>query len=140
MDYRRFGNQIIARFDRGEEIVAQLKVLAEKEQIKLATFTGLGAVNDFTAGVFDVEEKKFYPNHFTGVYEITSLFGSITTRDGEYYGHVHMSVGDKEGHVLGGHLLEAHISASCEIVFTVLDGTVEREFKEELQTCLMKFV
>ena len=99
MNYRRFGDTIVARLDRGEEITAQLKELAQKESIKLASVQALGSVNDFTAGVFDIEEKKFYPNHFTGAFEISSLFGTITTKDGAYYGHVHMTVGDKEGKV-----------------------------------------
>ena len=34
MDYRRFGSRIIARFDRGEEILACLKEVALKENIK----------------------------------------------------------------------------------------------------------
>ena len=63
MDYRRFGNTIVVRLDRGEEIVAQVKAVAEKENIKLASVQALGSVNDFTVGVFDLEEKQFYPNH-----------------------------------------------------------------------------
>lgn len=36
MEYRRFNNTIVARIDRGEEILAQIKELALKENIKLA--------------------------------------------------------------------------------------------------------
>ena len=35
MDYRRFGNKIIARIDRGEEILEKVKEIALKENIKL---------------------------------------------------------------------------------------------------------
>ena len=52
MDYRKFGNTIIARIDKGEEILEQVKQLAHKEQIKLASIQALGAVDDFTVGVF----------------------------------------------------------------------------------------
>ena len=41
-----------------------MKEVAEKEAIKLGSVSGLGSVNDVTVGVFDIEEKKFYPNHF----------------------------------------------------------------------------
>lgn len=47
MDYRRFGNTIIARIDKGEEILAQVKEIALKEKIKLASIQALGAVNQF---------------------------------------------------------------------------------------------
>ncbi|MBR3770711.1 MAG: DNA-binding protein [Clostridium sp.] len=140
MDYRRFQNQIFVRLDRGEEIVAQLKMISEKEQIKLGSVNALGSVNDFTVGVFDTEEKKFYPNQFIGAYEITNLFGTITTKDGEYYSHLHMMVGDKKGQVFGGHLIQGVIAATCEMIITIMDGSVEREYKEEFQTNMVKFL
>ncbi len=66
MDYRRFQNTLVVRIDRGEEILEQLRQVAEKEQIRLASVEALGAVNDFTVGVFNTEEKKYYANRFRG--------------------------------------------------------------------------
>ena len=66
MEYKRFQDRIVARIDRGEEIHAQLKELALREQIRLAEVSALGAVNDFTVGVFKTDERKYYANHFTG--------------------------------------------------------------------------
>ena len=126
MDYRRFGNQIVARMDRGEEILEQLKQIALREEIKLASVSALGAVDDFTVGVYKVDEQKYYSNHFAGAYEIVSLTGTISTMDGMYYAHLHMSAGDDSGAVFGGHLNRAVISATCELVITVIDGAVER--------------
>ncbi len=140
MEYRRFGNTVVVRLDRGEEIMSQVKEVAKKENIKLGSISALGSVNDFTVGVFDIEEKKFYSNHFTGVFEISSLFGTITTKDGEYYGHIHMNVGDKEGHVLGGHLIEGNIAATCELFITILDGNIEREYDDEYEMNILKFI
>lgn len=57
MEYRKFGDTYIVRMDRDEEILAQLKIFAEKEQVKLASVTALGAVKDFTIGVFDTSSK-----------------------------------------------------------------------------------
>lgn len=34
MEYRRFGNKIVARIDRGEEVCAKLLELAEAEDIR----------------------------------------------------------------------------------------------------------
>ena len=44
MDYRRFGGHIVARMDKGEEILEQIKKIAIKEDIKLAHISALGAV------------------------------------------------------------------------------------------------
>lgn len=57
MDYTRFGHTILARIDRGEEILAQVKEIALKERIGLADVNALGAVGEFTVGVFKTGEK-----------------------------------------------------------------------------------
>ena len=139
MDYRRFGTTIIARIDRGEEVLTQLKAIALKEDIKLASVRALGATDDFTVGVFKVDEKKYYANHFTGDFEIVSLTGTISTMNGEYYAHLHMSAGDEQGRVFGGHLNEAIISATCEMVIEVIDGQVDRVRDESVGLNLFHF-
>jgi len=139
MDYRRFENTIIARIDKGEEILEQLQVIAEKENIRLASVSALGATNDITVGVFRTGEKKYYANHFTGDMEIVSLTGTISTMDGKYYAHLHMSAGDAEGHVFGGHLNKAVISATCEMVITVINGEIDRKFNDEVGLNLFHF-
>jgi predicted DNA-binding protein with PD1-like motif len=130
MDYKRFDNTVIARLDKGEEILEQLEVIARKEDIKLASVSALGATNDITVGVFRTGEKKYYANQFTGDMEIVSLTGTVSTMDGKYYAHLHMSAGDDKGHVFGGHLNRAVISATCEMVIRIIDGQVDREFNE----------
>ena len=139
MEYRRFGNTIVARLDRGEEILEQVRVLALREQIKLAQVSGLGAVGDFTVGVFHVEEQQYYANSFQGNYEIVSLTGTINTMDGEFYTHLHMSAGDVQGRVFGGHLNRAVISATCEMVITIIDGTVDRRFDPDIGLNVFSF-
>ena len=37
MDYRRFGDTLLVRIDRGEEILEQVKTVALKENIQLAS-------------------------------------------------------------------------------------------------------
>ena len=139
MDYKRFSNAIVLRVDRGEEILEQLKAVCLKENVKLASVSGIGAINDLTSGVWDVERKEYYSNHFTGVYEVANLVGTITTMNGEYYAHIHISAGDAQGHMVGGHLNRAVVSATSEIVLHLIDGTVEREFDPGVGLNLLKF-
>ena len=139
MEYRRFGDTIIARMDKGEEITAQVRKIAEAEQIGLASIEALGALNDFHVGLFDVNEKKFHGNHFHGAYEMVSLIGTINTMNGEFYTHLHMCAADENANVYGGHLVDATISATCEMVIRILDGTVDRQFNDEVGLNLFKF-
>ena len=64
MDYRKFGDTLLVRLDRGEEIIEQVKALALKENITLASVQALGALGSFTVGVYNVDEKKYYANSF----------------------------------------------------------------------------
>ena len=139
MDYRKFGNVIVARMDRGEEILEQIKIIALKENVKLASISALGATDDFTVGVYNVDEKKYYSNEFKGNFEIVSLTGTINTMNGEFYTHVHMSAGNEKGEVFGGHLNRAVISATCEMIITLVDGNVDRYRDENIGLNLFKF-
>lgn len=139
MEYRKFNNTIVARIDKGEEILDKIKEIANKENIKLANINALGATNDFTVGVFKTDEKKYYSNNFTGDFEIVSLTGTINTMNGEFYSHIHMSAGNDKGEVFGGHLNRAIVSATCEMVINIIDGTVDREFNKNIGLNLFKF-
>ena len=140
MQYTRFDNTIVARIDRGEEILAELKKIALAENIRLAQVRALGAVGDFTVGVLYTAEKQYHANSFSGDWEIVSLVGNITRMDGEYYAHVHMSAAGVDGSVVGGHLNRAVVSATCEMFISVLDGTVERRFDSETGLNLLEFI
>src|SRR5690625_4287349 len=126
MEYRKFGSTIVARIDKGEEILDKVKEIALKENIKLANINALGAVSEFTVGVFKTDEKKYYSNEFKGYFEIVSLTGTINTMNDEFYTHLHMSAGDDTGKVFGGHLNRAIVSATCEMVINIIDGRVDR--------------
>ena len=139
MEYRKFGDTYIVRMDPGEEILTQLKVFAEQEGVKLASVTALGAVKDFTVGVFDTGAKVYKSNRFQGVYEIVSLVGIINTMNDAFYCHLHMCAADQEGHAFGGHLNEAVISATCELTVTCLPGRTDRAFSDEVGLNLISF-
>lgn len=139
MEYRKFENTIIARIDKGEEIIEQIKEIAIEEEIKLASIQALGAVGQFTIGVFKTNEKQYLSNEFNGDFEIVSLTGTINTMDNKFYCHLHMSVGNEKGEVFGGHLNRAIVSATCEMVITIISGIVDRYYDEEVGLNLLKF-
>lgn len=139
MDYRKFGDTYLVRLDPGEEILTQLRVLAEAEHIRLASVQALGAVDRFTVGVFDTVQKQYHANHFSGSFEIVSLTGTIDRMNGGHYCHLHMSAGNERGEVFGGHLNEAHISATCEMVIRLIDGAVDRRHDEAIGLNLFQF-
>lgn len=139
MEYGRFGDTVLLRIDRGEEIIETVKKVAEKERIRLASVEALGAVDDFTVGVYDVAAKRYDSKTFTGAFEIVSLVGTITEKDGAFYQHLHMSAGNKNCEVFGGHLNRAVVSVTCEMVIRVLSGAVDRAPDPETGINLIRF-
>lgn len=139
MEYQKFGDTYLVRLDRGEEILEQVETLARKERIALASVHVLGAVDHFTVGVYDTEKQMYKANEFAGAFEIVSLVGTIDQKDGQFYAHLHMSAGDDQGRVFGGHLNRARISATCEMAVRELPGRVDRKKDPETGLNLWEF-
>ena len=139
MEYRRFNDTILLRIDRGEEIIECVRRVAEREHIRLASVEALGATDDFTVGVYDVAAKRYDSKTFTGPFEIVSLTGTITEKDGAFYQHLHLSAGNSDCAVVGGHLDRATVSATCEMVIRVIPGAVDRSPDPETGINLLRF-
>ena len=126
MEYKKVKNHIIVRLDVGEEIISSIMNILKNEKISFATVTGIGATNDFTVGTYDVTNQLYNKSNYKGVYEIVSLLGNTSTMNNEPYIHIHMSAADKNNNVVGGHLNEAYISATAEIILNIIETNVDR--------------
>ena len=140
MEYRRFGDSVVLRIQKGEEILETIKEVCAREQIALAEVSGIGAVNDVTLGVFNSEKFEYESQRFTGDMEIASCTGSVTQMNGEIYLHLHMVVGNVTKSIVHtGHLNQARISLTGEFILRVIDGQVGREYSPEVGLNLFKF-
>ena len=138
MEYKRTGDMIFLRLQKGEEIVESLKEIATKENIRAASVSGIGATDDFTVGVFDMDTKKYDSYAFNGNHEINALVGNISYMDGAY-AHVHITCTGKDCKVVGGHLLRAVVSLTAEIVLSVADIEIGRKRDDALGINLWRF-
>jgi hypothetical protein len=131
MKTKKIHNKIIVRIDQGEEIVESLLKVCKRYHVPFGKVTGIGATNKVTIGLFDVESKTYHSKEFTGNYEIAPLLGNISTKNGESYLHLHITVCDSTLHSYGGHLNSAIVSATCECIIDIIDGRIERVFDDE---------
>ena len=139
MEFKKFNDTYVIRLNKGEEVISSLKELCKNDDIKLAEITGLGAANLVEIGVFNVNTKEYNTKIFEGMFEITSLVGNATRKDGEVYLHIHINFGDEDGIVKGGHLVRTNISATSEIILRKIDGEVGRKLSEEIGLNLLEF-
>lgn len=140
MEYRKFGNDYVVRIDRGEEVLESISSVCKKENIRLGTVSGIGALNSVTLGVFDYSQFKFLSETYTGAYEIASCSGNISEMNGDNYLHIHMTVGNvSTDEVHAGHLTKAIVSLTGEFFLHKLDGSVDREYSPEVGLNVWRF-
>lgn len=139
MEHKRYGDAVVVRMDSGEDIVEKVAEIAGEYGISTGMVGGIGAVDDFTIGCYDVSTKQYVKKHFTGPHEVTSLLGNVTRRDGKPHVHLHITCGDSNGNVVGGHLINARISITGEIAINIIDGKVGRKLDDAVGTYKMSF-
>lgn len=127
MEYRKQLDTYIVRLDRGEEVMECLTQLCEKEQIRLAQVTAIGAADEAEVGLYNVEMRQYHKTKLEGEMEILSILGNVTRKEGEVYLHLHISLGLKDTAVRGGHLNSCRISGTCEMFVRELTGEVGRK-------------
>lgn len=136
MDYKKWGEYIYARFDKGDEVLDGILNICKKENILSAVFSGIGGCGDVTVSTFIPEKNDFVPHHKTGLLEMISVNGNISANDNdEIFEHTHaifsyLENGDVK--FLGGHLTRAVVSYTAEIeIRPVLNGVIRRK-KDEM--------
>lgn len=139
MEYKRIDNTIIARIDRGESIVEKIQKIATAESIKTAQVSGIGAASHLEIGCYQVSEKQYIKHVYDGDFEITSLLGNISQKDGEFYLHLHINAADEKGTAYTGHFNEGIIGGTCELFINIIDTTVERQYDDETGLNVFKF-
>ena len=140
MEYRKFNDTYVVRLERGEEITEQLAKLCEKEGILLAEINGLGAADYVAFGLYSVAEQLFHKTVLEGAeFEISSLHGSVSEKDGKPYLHIHITAAGADGVSHGGHLSAARISATAEIFVQCLEGRVGRRHDDATGLNLFSF-
>jgi len=137
MKLRKFGNKLVVRIDKGEEIVETLTQLCKKNKIKLGSVSGVGGIERVTVGSFKAKTKEYFSQELIGDYEITNLIGNISTMKGKIYLHLHITISDSNNNAFGGHLNSAIISTTGEIIIEEIEGEIEREFNEEVKLNLL---
>ncbi|NQV17634.1 MAG: DNA-binding protein [Armatimonadetes bacterium] len=138
MNFKRFGERFVIRIDKEEKIVETLTKICVENNITLGIISGIGAVCGARIGMFKPKEKKYVTTELLGDYEITSLNGNISIMNGEVYLHLHINLADEKQKTFGGHLNEAVVSATCEVVIEKVEGSIEREYDNETGLNLLK--
>lgn len=103
----------------GDEAVTCLKDFAAKERLGGAQITAIGALVRARLAYFDWETKSYQPIEVREQVEVASLVGDIALApDKTPSVHVHAVLGKRDGTALAGHLQEAHVRPTLEMIVT----------------------
>jgi predicted DNA-binding protein with PD1-like motif len=105
--------------ETGDEAMACLQDFANKEKISAAQITGIGALSDATLNYFDWEQKKYLPIPVREQVEVASLIGDVAlSPSGKPAIHLHAVLGRRDGTALAGHLAQAHVRPTLELILS----------------------
>lgn len=138
MEYKQFGDKYFIRINPNQPLVSTLKEFCKARKITLGTINGLGSLKSATLGFFDPETKKYQEKTFEDFLEMASLTGNITMKGGKPVLHLHTVVAGDNYKALAGHLAEAQVSLTAEIVIEAIKGRIEKEYDETIGLNLMK--
>lgn len=118
-------------FGAGDEVFSGLTQFAQQNHIVAARITGVGAVRSATLGFFDPQRKTYRHISIDHQSEVLSMLGDIAMYQGKSVVHVHMVVGFADGTAHGGHLLQAHVWPTLEVIVTAYPRPLYRKFDPE---------
>lgn len=115
-------------FDTGDEVLTGLRACAREHRLTSASFTGIGAFRTVTLGYFDLAQQDYLRIPLDEQVEVLSLTGNVALAEpeGEPKVHAHVVVGRRDGTAHGGHLLEAHVRPTLELVLTDAEPHLRR--------------
>ena len=144
MEYRRYGDAVYIRMDKGDEIIGSILKVCRDEQIMSATYSGIGGCGEAEIQTYVPEIGEFEMQTLRGMLELVSLNGNvITDKQGEFYHHTHAVFSYKEGEehrLAAGHIRSTTVSYTAEIELRpVIGGTIRRNDDPGTGTGFWKF-
>jgi predicted DNA-binding protein with PD1-like motif len=117
--------------DTGDEVIETLTRFARERRIDAAHFTAIGAFQDVLLAYFDWERKEYEKIPVESQVEVVSLSGDIARdEDGSPKVHAHVVVGRRDGSALAGHLMQARVRPTLEVVLTESSEKLRRRHDE----------
>jgi predicted DNA-binding protein with PD1-like motif len=125
-------------FSTGDEVAAGLTQFAREQGLNASSFTAIGAFSGAVLGYFDWEKKDYERIAVDEQVEVLTLIGDIALQDGKPKLHAHAVLGRRDGSTCGGHLLEARVRPTLEVILTESPACLRRVHDRESGLALIK--
>ncbi len=127
-----------AVFERGDEVMGALQVFAQGQGLRASRMTAIGAFEQATLGYFDWDRKDYVRIPVDEQVEVLSFIGDIALDNGKPKLHVHVVLGRRDGSTVGGHLLEARVRPTLEVLIVDSPSYLQRRHDPESGLALIQ--
>ncbi len=125
--------------ETGEAVMENLQRFAEVERLTAAQITGIGAFSEAGLRYFDWERKEYLPIPVKEQVEVASLIGDVAVSpEGKPALHVHLVLGRRDGTALAGHLAEARVRPTLELIVTESPAHLHKALDPESGLALIR--
>jgi len=121
----------LLEFRTGQEVMKGLLAFARKHKLVAGHLTGLGGIEDVVLGYFDPRKNTYLRTHEKGQFEVLSMIGNLALSNDEPFFHVHVALGLRDSSARGGHLFEATVRPTVELVLNTYPRPVRRKIDPE---------
>jgi len=118
-------------FDIGDEVISELHKFAEDYSLAGSSFTAVGAFSDLVVGYFEWDKRDYKKISIEEQVEVLMLGGDIALDKGGPKIHAHVVVSKSDATAHGGHLLEAHVRPTLEMIVQESPTHLRRKFDED---------
>lgn len=125
-------------FEKGDEVMDGLTAFAKEAGLSGAHFTAIGAFSEATLGYFERERRDYKKIPVSEQVEVLSLIGDVALSDGKPQVHAHVVVGTSDGSTRGGHLLQATVWPTLEVIVTESPKHLRKVYDPETGLALIR--
>lgn len=118
-------------FATGDEVASQLQRFCDEENLTSARFTAIGAFSSVVLGYFDWSTKDYEKIPVSEQVEVLSMVGDVALHEGRAKIHAHVVIGKRDGTAFGGHLMEAFVRPTLEVMLIESPGYLKRTVDPE---------
>jgi predicted DNA-binding protein with PD1-like motif len=124
-------------FEPDENPIALLRRLAQEYQLTSCQITAVGGFSRATFGFFDRAKRKYIEIPIDEQVEVLSLLGDVGHDGSTRVVHIHGVVGLRDGTTRGGHLLDATVWPTLEVIVSEWPAYLRKRFDPALGLALI---
>lgn len=132
MQYKQHDNTYFVYLEKGEPVVDVLANFCKEHDILNGHISGIGAMNNIELGAYDTKVGEYIKKIYKNSYELITYQGNIMLLDDEPFIHAHITIGNHNMEIFGGHLFSMNVAVVGEFVIQKVNGKSKRTFNDEI--------